>query len=349
MGFQTVEQYEALIDHSTDIIAQFDEAGTIQFVSPAVEQVLGYTPDELVGRPAFDLLHPEDRVSAMEAFDRIVDAPGESTERQEHRFQHAGGSWVWAESVTTNRTESALEGYVINSRAITERKQYEQRLEETTKKLEVLNRTMRHDIRNDMSIILGWGEVLEDHVDEAGREYLEKVLATGDHILELTESAGDYAESLTDEAAVERKPTSLRSVLTNELSLRRESFPETEFAVAGEIPDVAVVANEMLGSVFRNLLNNAVHHNDAEEPLVEIRCEVGDEMATVRVADNGPGIPDDRKQSIFSKGENDPASQGRGIGLYLVETLTNQYGGTVRVENNDPTGTVFIIRLPIAE
>lgn len=349
MEVQTVEQYKALIDHSTDIIAQFDEAGVIQFVSPSVEQMLGYTPDELVGEPAFDLVHPDDRRQVVEAFDRIVETPGRSTERQEHRFRHADGSWVWAESITTNRVESALGGYVINSREITERKHYEERLEEATEELEVLNRIMRHDIRNDMSIILGWGEVLEDHVDEAGREYLQKILASGNHILELTLNARDYAETLADETEVERKPIPLRSILKNELSLRRESFPEAEFVVREEIPDVAVRANELLGSVFRNLLNNAVQHNVTDDPVVVITCDVRDEMVVVRVADNGPGIPDAQKESIFGEGEKGMTSQGTGLGLYLAHTLVNEYNGTIWVEDNDPTGTILAVQLPMAE
>jgi len=349
MEVQTVEQYKALIDHSTDILALFDERGIIQFVSPSVEQLLGYAPDELVGEPAFDLLHPDDRVDVVEAFERIVEAPGTSTERQEHRFRHADGSWVWAESVTTNRTESPLEGYVINSREITERKRYEKGLEKTTEELDVLNRIMRHDIRNDMAVILGWAELLEDHVDDAGRAHLQKILDSGDHIVELTKNARDYVETVTAEAGIERKPTPLRSILLNELSLRRESFPEAEFVVRGEIPDVTVTANGMLGSVFRNLLNNAVQHNDTDEPVVELTVDVGDETVAVRVADNGPGIPDSQKESVFSKDERGLASSGSGIGLYLVQTLVEQYGGDVRVADNEPTGTAFVVKLPVAE
>lgn len=349
MELQTVEQYKALIDHSTDIIAQFDAAGIVQFVSPSVEQMLGYTPDDLVGEPAFDLVHSDDQGPLVEAFNRIVEAPGESTERQEHRFRHADGSWIWAESVTTNRIESALEGYVINSREITKRKRYETQLEETSKELEVLNRIMRHDIRNDLSIILGWGEMLEEHVDEPGQEYLQKILTSGNHVLEITENARDYAETLSDETEIERTPIPLQSVLMHELSIQRESFPEVDFVISDEIPEVAVTANEMLGSVFRNLLNNAVHHNDTDEPVVEITCEVADEMVVVRVSDNGPGIPDDQKDSIFGKGEKGLSSRGTGLGLYLVQSLVNQYGGTVWAEDNKPTGTIFVVQLPIAE
>lgn len=128
MALQTVAQYETLVEHSPDIIALFDEAGVIQYVSPSVEQTLGYDPDELVGEHAFELVHPDEREQVMKSFDRIVDSPGQSTERREHRFRHADGSWIWAESITTNWVDSALDGYVINSRDITRRKEQEREL-----------------------------------------------------------------------------------------------------------------------------------------------------------------------------------------------------------------------------
>jgi signal transduction histidine kinase len=69
----------------------------------------------------------------------------------------------------------------------------------------------------------------------------------------------------------------------------------------------------------------------------------------VRVADNGPGVPDDRKEAVFGRGEKGLRSTGTGLGLYLVDTLVDSYGGRVRVEDNDPEGAVFVVELPLAE
>lgn len=130
MTLETVEQYKALIEDSKNVFAHLDESGIIQFVSPSVEQMLGYSSDELVGEPASDLIHPDDRGRIAEAFDQIIEFPKESPERHEHRVRNVNGSWIWAESIMTNKTESALGGYVINSRNITERKLREREFEE---------------------------------------------------------------------------------------------------------------------------------------------------------------------------------------------------------------------------
>ncbi|WP_321168916.1 HAMP domain-containing sensor histidine kinase [Halorubrum sp. CBA1125] len=111
---------------------------------------------------------------------------------------------------------------------------------------------------------------------------------------------------------------------------------------------MTVHANEMLASVFRNLLNNAVQHNDTETPTVTVTCEEDDDRVRIRVADDGPGVADDRKTAVFGKGEKGIDSAGSGIGLYLVDRLTTQFGGDVWVEDNEPRGAVFVVELPKA-
>lgn len=475
MEIESLNQHQDLVKYSGDSISLVDRHGTIRYKSESSKRVLGYEPAELVGESIFDLIHPEDRDRARRAFEDVVTGSSGTTNQVECRLRHGDGSWVWVESTLVNRTETALDGYVINTRDIserkereralaeererystvveqsndsivivqdgkiafsnarfqdlsgydesellgkpflesvapedrelvqqryerrldpeadpppsryemrvltadgeqriveasvsaiqydgvpatlatlrdvTERKNREQQLEELNEELELLNRVVRHDIRNDMSVILAWGQLLEDHVDEDGQDHLEKILASGEHVVELTEIVRDYVETLIGDDELDQKPMSLAAVLDTELALRRESFPETEFVVRDSIPEVAVVGNEMLGSVFRNLLNNAVQHNDNDNPVVEIDVDVREEDVVVHVADNGPGIPDDQKDEIFGKGEKGLESPGTGIGLYLVSTLVTQYGGDVQVADNDPRGSVFSVRLPRAE
>jgi signal transduction histidine kinase len=222
---------------------------------------------------------------------------------------------------------------------ITEQKHREQ-------ELELLNRVVRHDIRNDLTVMLGWTEMLADHIDDEGQPYLEHILSSGKHTVELTEIARDYVESVVSDNDLPVEPTPICSILETELSLREDSFPDAEFELSTPRPEVTVTANSMLSSVFKNLLNNAVQHNDKDTPVVEVSCEMENGDVVVRIADNGPGIPDDQKEVIFGKGDKGLDSPGTGIGLYLVHTLVKEYGGDVWVEDNDPTGSIFVVELP---
>jgi len=109
------------------------------------------------------------------------------------------------------------------------------------------------------------------------------------------------------------------------------------------------MADSFLNHVLNNVLINAVEHNDKEEPRVEITVEEDDEAVTVRVADNGPGIPDEEKETVFDQGATGRSSGGVGFGLYYVKAMVAEYGGEVRIEDNTPEGTVFVMELPKAE
>ncbi|MDS0258731.1 ATP-binding protein [Haloarcula sp. S1CR25-12] len=220
----------------------------------------------------------------------------------------------------------------------------ENRLARQRDNLELLTRMMSHDIRNDLQVVGAVADLLGETVDGTQREYVEKIRRSTAAAVELTTSAQELVEAMlrTD---TEPCPVALEQTLGEQIAQVRETQTAATIIVAGTLPAVSVVADEMLGSVFRNLLKNAVQHNDSETPAVTVAVEVLDDSVRVSVADNGPGIPDERKEDIFGRGERGMSSRGTGIGLYLVQTLVDQYGGRVWVENNEPTGAVFLVEL----
>ncbi|MFA9417138.1 PAS domain S-box protein [Natrinema sp. HArc-T2] len=228
---------------------------------------------------------------------------------------------------------------------ITERKRYEQRLKEQRDNLDVLNQMLRHDIRNDLQLVTAYADFLRDHVDDAGREYLETIHESATHAVELTQTARDMSEVMlsTDE---NRTRVDLRHTLESELERVRSEHATAAITVDGTIPRTTVLADDMLHSIFRNLLTNAIQHNDRGVPTVTVDVTERDETVVVRVADNGPGISDEQKDEIFAKGTKGAESAGTGLGLYLVATLVDIYGGHVRVEDNEPRGAVFVVELP---
>jgi PAS domain S-box-containing protein len=338
-------KYETLVTRSHDGVAILQD-GVVVFTNPRCREIVGYDANEALGLTIADVVAPGDvdlvRERLQDRLDTDADPP---PARYEIELLTRSGDHLPVEISVSEIEYEGAPAVMVMLRDVSERNRNEERLEDLAARLEALNRVVRHDIRNDLNVMLGWAQLLEDHVDEEGTEYLEKILASGDHVVELTRIARDYVETLTDVDGADLTPVSLRAVLDTELTLRRESFPQAEFVVDGEIPRVEVQANEMLGAVFRNLLNNAVTHNDADAPRVTVRCEAGDDDVVVRVADNGPGIPDAQKEVVFGKGEKGIESPGTGIGLYLVRTLVDQYGGEIRVEDNEPRGAVFAVRL----
>lgn len=224
----------------------------------------------------------------------------------------------------------------------------ERELNRRNQELLLVNRIVRHDIRNDMNVAHGWANELRDHVDDDGQWMLDRVLRTTRNTIELTETFREFVDVLESDAELDTEPTALDEHLCGTVERCRETYPDATFVV-GDVPAVAVCANPLLGTVFRNLLNNAVQHNDADDPRVEVTVDYDGDTVRVRIADNGPGIPPELRSRLFHEGVTGVESGGTGIGLYLVDTLVSQYGGHVHVEDADGRGTVFVVELPRVE
>ena len=339
------ERFRTFVDHLEAVaIWIVTEPDTFDYISAGFEDIWGLSPEAVQNDVSrlVESIHPEDRGYVLSQIQKAEEELSDVS--YESRIVRPDGEvrWVHTRQFVLRGSGGNVTEIVGISTDITEQKQRE--LE-----FAALNRILRHDIRNDMSIILAWAELLEDHVDDSGKEYFQKIFTAGNHIVELTEIAGEYAETVAGGEQIETKPVPLCSVLQQEVALRQESFPKAEFRFVGEAPDIEVMADEMLSSVFKNILNNAVQHNDKDVPVVEIDCDVRDQEVVVRIADNGPGISDDRRSVIFEEGEKGIESSGTGLGLHLVLALLDQYGGTIQVADNTPTGSVFTVFLPLAD
>ncbi|WP_340099988.1 PAS domain S-box protein [Salinibaculum salinum] len=345
---QELEWHERLIEESIDVPTVIDSTGTITYVSPSVRRVLGYEPDELLGKRGFEFQHPDDREDVANAIEKLQSSP-DSPQTVQVRFRRADGSWRWIESRMQNFLDhERISGIIVNSREVTERKEYEQELESQRDNLKILNQVVRHDIRNDLQVVSAYAEKCQTYVDESGEEYLTKVLEASRDAVNITETARDITETML-QSSTDLDLVNLRYVLDREVDDVRSNYEQGVVTVEGSIPDIKVRADDMLESVFRNLLGNAIQHNDKEIPEVTVSATVEDDMVVIEVADNGPGVPDHRKAKIFEENEQGLDSHGTGLGLYLVETLIERYSGDIRVADNEPDGAVFITTLPIDE
>jgi len=233
------------------------------------------------------------------------------------------------------------------AREVTERRNRESVLELQADQLELLNQVVRHDIRNEINLGL---EVLRSarrsgSVDEERLDRIETILI---HVAELTETARDMTEMITT-LSEEPDPIRLEPTLRREIANVSTVSAAATIDIEGEIPDVEVRVNELLSAAFRNLLTNAIQHNDTDSPAITVSCTPLDGRVAVHIADDGPGIPDERKESVFESGRTLGDSGGTGFGLSLVETLLEQHGGNVYLSDNEPRGSVFTVVLPLVD
>jgi diguanylate cyclase (GGDEF)-like protein/PAS domain S-box-containing protein len=125
---ESEERFRSLVQNTSDIITILDADGTIDYISPAVERVTGYKPEEQIGTDAFRPVHPDDREQALSIFAEVLKSPGLHPPL-EFRMPHKDGSWRYLEHVVNNLLEDpAVRGVVVTSWDVTERKALEEQL-----------------------------------------------------------------------------------------------------------------------------------------------------------------------------------------------------------------------------
>lgn len=232
-------------------------------------------------------------------------------------------------------------GHVVEFRDVTERHAYEQRLE-------VSHRLLRHNLRNDMNVIYGWAQELAADPSEEHADPARNILETAERLIDLSEKAGTMMTT-ADYRNADPTPVNVRNCIApmvaefhreyEALTIELDVPPETTVTV----PDP-----QLLKISLRNLLENAIEHNDAAEPRVWVSSEsptVGSEYVRIHVADNGPGIPE-TEQKVLKEGTETPLQHGSGIGLWLVHWSVTAAGGDVTFDTNEPRGSIVTFTLP---
>ncbi|MFW5922058.1 MAG: PAS domain S-box protein [Halodesulfurarchaeum sp.] len=344
---QSEKRLRQIIDLVPDPIFVKNRDGEYLLANEAVGEIFGRPPEELIGKTERDLGMGKETFEKYREEDREVIESGESLVIPERTARTADGDVLTLQTILIpyESVGSDPDGVLGYARNITERKEYEKQIEVQRDTLEILNQIVRHDIRNDLQLVVSYAELLEEHTDEEGAKFARSVLEAASDAIEITETARDVADVvLGSESELEAR--SIRPILEGEIEAVDGNYEEAIAETANRIPEATVLADGMLESVFRNLLQNAIVHNDKPEPTVTVSVAEGENWLTIRLADDGPGVPDDRKNVIFEKGEQGLESDGTGLGLYLVNTLVERYGGSLRVEDNEPEGAVFVVELP---
>ena len=322
------------------------EDNPLVYVNDAFERTTGYRREDVLGENCRFLQGEETQRDALDELQQAIEDEVPTT--VELKNYRADGSPFWNRvTVTPIYDQSGTLVHFLGSQEdITDRKAVETDLRDQRDGLQLLNQIVRHDIRNDLqTVLLYLGEIAE-RTDGDVSEFATRAKSAVKNSTELTRSARALTTAMlrTD---TDLKPIPLRETLESEVERVEESTQRAAtITVDSDVPRVTVQADELLGAVFRNLLKNAVVHNGGDIE-VRVSATTDTESVTLTIADNGPGISDERKTTIFDRGETSGASSGSGIGLDLVETLMENYDGAVWVEDRQggASGAAFKLRL----
>ncbi|PSQ60645.1 hypothetical protein BRD18_00505 [Halobacteriales archaeon SW_7_71_33] len=231
-------------------------------------------------------------------------------------------------------------GRAVMLRDVTERERREERLQ-------VLNRVLRHNLRNDLNVVRGFAEQIARRELGSMSETAaaRRIVDRADSLIGVAEKARTVERLLDAGATVERGPVTLTELVEERA---REAAAEADRGVrlVVDTPETCRIRSNgaVVGMVCRELLDNAVRHSDRERPTVRVSLAV-DESVRLRVADDGPGIPDEDREAVLS-GDETQLAHGSRLGLWTVRWGVRYLGGELDIRDRSPTGTVVDVCLP---
>jgi signal transduction histidine kinase len=231
--------------------------------------------------------------------------------------------------------EGTFRGSVGVVRDISDRRRRERRLT-------VLNRALRHDLRNSMHVVLANAELLAAEIDDPDLgERLDTIRRRAEEVNSLSEKAREIEQTIGTHQT-ERRPVDLAPLLDTQVETFRDRYPEA--TVEADLPDSAwVQATELIDSAVGNLVENSIQHNGTD-PTVAVSLSIDDDRVRVTVADDGPGIPE-KERRIVKQGTETPLDHASGLGLWLVAWITRDSGGEIHFEDHDDWGSVVHLDL----
>ena len=221
-------------------------------------------------------------------------------------------------------------------------------LRERDQRLSVLNRLLRHNLRNELAVVIGEAEVLDAKLSGEERERVRTIDEAAERLIDMGQKAV-HVEKTVGPGRPVTGPLDVVPVVSAVASNLDAAHADATVEVDAPEAAWATAADQQLLEVaLENLGENAVEHNPDESPSVEFRVECGEETVSVSVADDGPGIPEEERTAIARERETQMA-HASGLGLWLVRWIVEASDGELSFESRDPAGSVVTIALARAE
>ncbi len=358
------QRYRLLADNSSDMIARIRKDETLAYASPACKRMLGYAPEELIGRPFFDLVFPDDQQLCRDMVRRLLQ--GEDVFSQPYRGQRKDGSMIWMESRARLLDGNSFERELLCvTRDITERRRLEDQVAQS-QRLEAIGRLaggIAHDFNNILTVINGYAEILETRfaADDPAAKHVASILEAGQRAAQLTRQLLTYSRK----QLVTRGQVDLNDVVRKLESFLRPLMGEEIELICeldGELPSVVGDA----GQLEQLAMNLAINARDAMPhggtltlrtlnvlfaPWdVRPRNLSAGRYAALIVADTGHGMDETVRSRLFEPFfTTKRAGEGTGLGLATVYATVQQSGGAIVVQSEPDQGARFEIYFPARE
>ncbi|MEJ8844090.1 PAS domain S-box protein [Lacibacter sp. H375] len=344
------ERLYLLLRNASDIITVFDEHGTIKYESPAIEPVLGYKPEERVGKNIHTdaIVHADDRSIKIELLQKAIESPTENISG-EFRIRHKDGSYHIIEAIFNNMLENKkINGIIATYRDVTERKSLEQHKDEFIG-------IASHELKTPVTSLKAYLQILEENILKANGsqsvDILFKMNKQVDRLAILIKDLLDFTRIEGGKLKFREDMYELNELVLEIVDEVQLTTKQHKIQVHLSRPVLIEGDRYRTGQVLTNLLNNAIKYSPQGDSVV-VRTKVDKQSITISVQDFGIGIEHGFLTKVFDRFFRVNETQyhhfpGLGLGLYIAAEFVKRQGGQIWVTSEPRKGSVFYFLLPI--
>jgi PAS domain S-box-containing protein len=307
----------------------------IIYANEGFSRLTGYDVEAVVGRNLRLLQGNATDGDTVETLREQIDA-GEPVDVEVLNVRADGAPfWNYVQIAPVRDETGAVTHFLGFQFDVTDRKR-------TDQLIRLLNRVLRHNLRNDMNAIIGFSELIQEAGDDEAAAHARRIQENAATLVDLSEQA----RALERQANRERDPhrLDLGAVLDDVVDAARDRFPGATLELRVETDREACVGPEIEQAVTE-LVENALEHNPGGTPWASLEAVDDGDWIELTVADDGPGI-DEMEAAVVSKGRETALEHGSGLGLWLVNWIVTRYGGSFQIEATGEEGSVATLRLP---
>lgn len=335
---ETVAHLRELSDNTEDVLWLFNsDWSELLFINDSYETVFGGAVERIREDPTsfLELVHPDDRETVEAAMGTLSEGePVDLKFRVNPSENHSRWVWVQGAPVIEDGSVVRIAGF---TRDITDQRRRE-------RQLAVVDNLLRHNLRNDLTTILGQAETIMDDPDADPVERAAVIRRVGEEILRKTEKQRETIQLFTSPAR--SRPVDVVQAVEGAVATVAAEFPEAEVETdlpaglsATALPEIEVALSE--------LIENAVKHADDESPTVRVSGDVDEERAVVDIEDDCPPLPEFEYRVLTGDQEMNAVYHSTGLGLWLAYWVVDLSDGSIEFAT-DETGNTVSVLLPAA-
>ncbi len=373
---ETEQHFRLIVERAQDYaIFTLDIEGKISTWNIGAERILGFEENEILGREIDIIFTPEDRAQGIPEQEKLTaQKTGQALDERWHLRKDGSRFWASGYMIALRSDDGTLRGFAKIMRDMTERKTAEQAIQklnqeletrvqdrtaalrESYEQMETFTYTVAHDLRAPLRSMHGFADALWEeygpHFDEAGKNYLRRIVASSLRMDALIQDLLSYSQLARSEMKFD--PLPLQEIIEMAVALMSDEIAEKKavISIEGKFPWVNAHKSTLQG-VIANLIVNALKFQKPDAPArIRIWSEEKDRITRLWVEDNGIGIAREHQERIFKIFERLHAQgdfPGTGIGLALVRKGIERMGGRVGVESKVGEGSRFWLELPTVD